>query len=110
MVEKLRIALAMQPLATALFANCPLLTASRPAICQSARLDRYRPETHRHAAFAFEDGFGFEHMLIMRLTPMYFVVRDGAFINTLGMNFRDFLSGELPALPVKADGYIGKTI
>jgi glutamate--cysteine ligase len=50
--------------------------------------------------FAFEEGFGFEQYVDYALdVPMYFVVRNGEFINTLGMNFRDFLNGELPALP-----------
>jgi glutamate--cysteine ligase len=50
--------------------------------------------------FAFEESFGFEQYVDYALdVPMYFVVRNGEFINTLGMNFRDFLNGELPALP-----------
>jgi glutamate--cysteine ligase len=50
--------------------------------------------------FAFEQGFGFEQYVDYALdVPMYFVVRDGAFINALGMSFRDFLRGELAALP-----------
>ena len=50
--------------------------------------------------FVFEDGFGFESWVQYALdVPMYFVYRDGQYINALGMSFRDFLKGELPALP-----------
>jgi glutamate--cysteine ligase len=50
--------------------------------------------------FVFEDGFGFERWVEYVLdVPMYFVYRDGTYINALGQSFRDFLKGELPALP-----------
>lgn len=50
--------------------------------------------------FVFEDGFGFEGWVEYALdVPMYFVYRDGVYINALGQSFRDFLKGELPALP-----------
>jgi glutamate--cysteine ligase len=102
MVEKLRIALALQPLATALFANSPFIDG-KPTGNMSERSLVWTdtdPKRTGMLPFAFEDGFGFEQYVDYALdVPMYFVVRDGAFINTLGMNFRDFLDGELPALP-----------
>ncbi len=102
MVEKLRIALALQPLATALFANSPFI-GGKPTGNMSERSLVWTdtdPKRTGMLPFAFEDGFGFEQYVDYALdVPMYFVVRDGAFINTLGMNFRDFLNGELPALP-----------
>ena len=102
MVEKLRIALALQPLATALFANSPFIDG-KPTGNMSERSLVWTdtdPKRTGMLPFAFEDGFGFEQYVDYALdVPMYFVVRDGAFINTLGMNFRDFLNGELPALP-----------
>ena len=50
--------------------------------------------------FVFEDGFGFERWVDYALdVPMYFVYRDGKYINALGQSFRDFLQGKLPALP-----------
>ena len=102
MVEKLRIALAMQPLATALFANSPFIDG-KPTGNMSERSLVWTdtdPKRTGMLPFAFEDGFGFEQYVDYALdVPMYFVVRDGSFINTLGMNFRDFLKGELPALP-----------
>ena len=50
--------------------------------------------------FAFDDGFGFQHYVDWVLdAPMYFVYRDGKYINALGQSFRDFMKGQLPALP-----------
>jgi glutamate--cysteine ligase len=50
--------------------------------------------------FVFEDGFGFEAWVDYALdVPMYFVHRDGVYIDALGQSFRDFLAGRLPALP-----------
>jgi glutamate--cysteine ligase len=102
MVEKLRIALALQPLATALFANSPFIDG-KPTGNMSERSLVWTdtdPKRTGMLPFAFEEGFGFERYVDYALdVPMYFVVRNGEFINTLGMNFRDFLNGELPALP-----------
>ena len=101
MVEKLRIALALQPLATALFANSPFING-KPSGHLSERSLVWTdtdPKRTGMLPFAFDEGFGFEQYVDYALdVPMYFVVRDGAFINTLGMNFRDFMKGELPAL------------
>jgi glutamate--cysteine ligase len=102
MVEKLRIALVLQPLATALFANSPFING-KPSGHLSERSLVWTdtdPKRTGMLPFAFDEGFGFEQYVDYALdVPMYFVVRDGAFINTLGMNFRDFMKGELPALP-----------
>jgi glutamate--cysteine ligase len=102
MVEKLRIALALQPLATALFANSPFIDG-KPTGNMSERSLVWTdtdPKRTGMLPFAFEESFGFEQYVDYALdVPMYFVVRNGEFINTLGMNFRDFLNGELPALP-----------
>ncbi len=102
MVQKLRVALALQPVATALFANSPFIDG-KPNGHKSWRsrvwrdLDADRTGT---LPFVFEDGFGFEAWVQYALdVPMYFVYRDGQYINALGQSFRDFLRGELPALP-----------
>jgi len=102
MVQKLRVALALQPVATALFANSPFFEG-RPNGHKSWRsriwrdLDASRTGT---LPFVFEDGFGFERYVDYALdVPMYFVYRDGRYIDALGMSFRDFLDGRLPALP-----------
>ena len=102
MVQKLRVALALQPVATALFANSPFFDGKlnghkswRSRIWRD--LDADRTGT---LPFVFEDGFGFERWVDYALdVPMYFVYRDGVYIDALGMSFRDFLKGELPALP-----------
>ncbi|WP_112873710.1 glutamate--cysteine ligase [Paracoccus endophyticus] len=102
MVQKLRVALALQPVATALFASSPFLDG-RPNGMKSWRshiwqnLDAARTGM---LPFVFKDGFGYEAWVDYVLdVPMYFVYRDGRYIDALGMSFRDFLKGRLPALP-----------
>ena len=102
MVKKLRVGLALQPVATALFASSPFLEGKlngmkswRAHIWQN--LDAARTGM---LPFAFEDGMGYQRYVDWVLdVPMYFVYRDGQYINALGQSFRDFLKGELPALP-----------
>ena len=102
MVQKMRVALALQPVATALFANSPFFEG-KPNGMKS-----YRSWVWRHLdeartgmmPFVFDEGFGFEAYVQHALdVPMYFVYRDGQYIDALGQSFRDFLKGELPALP-----------
>jgi glutamate--cysteine ligase len=102
MVQKLRVALALQPVATALFANSPFLEGK----VNGHKSWRSRVWRDLDAArtgmlpFVFEEGFGFESWVQYALdVPMYFVYRDGHYHNALGQSFRDFLKGELPALP-----------
>jgi glutamate--cysteine ligase len=102
MVQKLRVALALQPVATALFANSPFFDGKvnghkswRSRVWRDLDDDRTGM-----LPFVFEDGFCFERYAEYALdVPMYFVYRDGQYIDALGMSFRDFLKGELPALP-----------
>jgi glutamate--cysteine ligase len=102
MVQKLRVALALQPVATALFANSPFFEG-KPNGHKSWRSRIWRdldPARTGTLPFVFEDGFGFERWVDYALdVPMYFVYRDGKYIDALGQSFRDFLKGELPALP-----------
>ena len=102
MVKKLRVALALQPVATALFANSPFIEG-RPNGMKSYRSWVWRnldADRTGMLPFAFEDGFGFERWVDYALdVPMYFVYRDGKYVDALGQSFRDFLKGELPALP-----------
>ncbi|MEM6728864.1 MAG: glutamate--cysteine ligase [Pseudomonadota bacterium] len=102
MVKKMRVAIALQPVATALFSNSPFWEGA-PNGHKSWRsriwrdLDASRTGT---LPFVFEDGFGFERWVDYALdVPMYFVYRDGEYIDALGQSFRDFLDGKLPALP-----------
>lgn len=102
MVQKLRVALALQPVATALFANSPFFDGA-PNGHKSWRSRIWRDLDASRTGmlpWVFEEGMGFERWVEWVLdVPMYFVYRDGAYIDALGQSFRDFLKGELPALP-----------
>ncbi|MCU0828219.1 MAG: glutamate--cysteine ligase [Tabrizicola sp.] len=102
MVRKLRVALALQPVATALFASSPFFDG-KPNGHRSWRSRIWRGLDDSRTGmlpFAFEDGMGFQRYVDWVLdVPMYFVYRDGTYINALGQSFRDFLKGQLPALP-----------
>ena len=102
MVKKLRVALALQPVATALFASSPLFEG-QPNGHRSWRARIWRDLDASRTGmlpFVFEEGFGFQRYVDWVLdVPMYFVYRDGVYHNALGQSFRDFLRGELPALP-----------
>ncbi len=102
MAQKFRVGLALQPLATALFANSPF-TEGKPNGYLSYRSHIWSDtDPHRTGMlpFVFEDGFGYERWADYMLdVPMYFVFRDGQYIDAAGQSFRDFLDGKLPALP-----------
>ena len=102
MVKKFRVGLALQPVATALFANSPF-TEGRPNGFLSYRSRIWEdtdPDRTGMLPFVFEDGMGFERYTDYMLdVPMYFVYRNGNYIDASGQSFRDFLAGKLPALP-----------
>jgi glutamate--cysteine ligase len=102
MVAKFRTGLALQPLATARFANSPF-TERRPNGFRSFRSHIWSdtdPDRTGMLPFVFEDGFGYDRYLDYALdVPMYFVYRDGAYLDVAGRSFRDFLEGRLPELP-----------
>jgi glutamate--cysteine ligase len=102
MAQKFRVGLALQPLATALFANSPF-TEGKPNGYLSYRSHIWSdtdPARTGMLPFVFEDGFGYERYLDYALdVPMYFVYRDGRYIDAAGLSFRDFLDGRLSALP-----------
>jgi glutamate--cysteine ligase len=102
MVKKFRVGLALQPLATALFANSPFLEG-KPNGYLSYRSHIWSdtdPARTGMLPFVFEDGFGYERYADYMLNvPMYFVYRDGKYIDAAGLSFRDFLNGELSVLP-----------
>jgi len=102
MVQKMRVAIALQPVATALFANSPFFEG-KPNGMKSYRSwvwQHLDPARTGMVPFVFDEGFGFEAWVQYMLdVPMYFVYRDGQYIDALGQSFRDFLKGELPALP-----------
>jgi len=101
MVKKLRVSLALQPVATALFANSPF-REGRPSGFLSYRSHVWTDVDNARAGmlpFVFEDGFGFERYVDYALdVPMYFVYRDGRYIDVAGKNFCDFLGRRIPEL------------
>jgi glutamate--cysteine ligase len=102
MVDKFRAALALQPVATALFANSPFRDGQDTGF-QSFRSQVWTdtdPDRCGVPGFVFEDSMGFERYRDYALdVPMYFVYREGRYLDASGQNFRDFLAGRLPALP-----------
>ncbi len=102
MVKKLRASMALQPIATALFADSPF-TEGKPNGFMSYRSHIWTdtdPDRCGTLTWVFEDGMGFERWVDYMLdVPMYFVYRDGQYIDASGQSFRDFMNGKLPALP-----------
>ncbi len=102
MVRKFRVSLALQPVATALFADSPF-TEGKPNGFQSYRSHIWTDTDAARTGmldFVFEDGFGYERYVDYLLdVPMYFSYRKGQYIDASGQSFRDFLDGRLPALP-----------
>lgn len=98
MVRKFRVSLALQPVATALFANSPF-KEGKPNGFQSYRSHIWTdtdPDRTGDLPFVFEDGFGFERWVDYILdVPMYFVYRDGKYLDHAGKSFRDFMDGKL---------------
>ena len=102
MVHKMRVATALQPIATALFAASPF-TEGKPNGYQSTRMQVTQgadPARCGFLPFVFAPDFGFARYVEYALDlPMYFVVRDGKYIDASGQSFRAFMAGKLPALP-----------
>src|SRR5262250_503899 len=102
MVKKLRVSLALQPVATAMFANSPF-TEGKPNGFVSFRSEIWRdtdPDRSGMLPWAFEQGMGFERWVDYALdVPMYFVKRGDHYIDVAGQSFRALLVGKLPGLP-----------
>ena len=102
MVKKLRVSLALQPVATAMFANSPF-TEGKPNGFLSFRSEIWRdtdPDRCGMLPWAFEPGMGFERYVDYALAvPMYFVKRGERYIDVAGQSFRDLMQGRLPGLP-----------
>jgi glutamate--cysteine ligase len=102
MVKKMRVSLALQPVATALFANSPF-TEGKPNGFLSFRSEIWRdtdPDRSGMLPFAFEPGMGYERYTDYALdVPMYFVKRGDRYIDVAGRSFRDLMAGKLPELP-----------
>jgi len=102
MVKKFRVSLALQPIATALFANSPFMDGRTNGFLS------YRghiwtdtdPDRTGMLPWVFEDGMGYERYAEYALdVPMYFVYRDGKYLDASGLSFRDFMKGKLAILP-----------
>jgi glutamate--cysteine ligase len=102
MVKKLRVSLALQPVATAMFANSPF-TEGKPNGFLSFRSEIWRdtdPARSGMLPWAFEPGMGFDRYVDYALSvPMYFVKRGDRYIDVAGQSFRDLMEGRLPGLP-----------
>ena len=102
MARKMRVGMALQPLATALFAASPF-TEGKPNGFLSYRSQIWTdtdPDRTGILPFVFDRDFGFERYVDWALdAPMYFVYRDGRFIDAAGRSFREFMAGRLPELP-----------
>jgi len=102
MTRMFRIGLALQPVATALFANSPF-KQGKPSGFLSYRSHVWSdtdPDRCGMLGFVFEPGFGFERYVDYMLdVPMYFVYRNGRYIDVAGQSFRDFMNGRLPGFP-----------
>jgi glutamate--cysteine ligase len=102
MLRKLRASLVLQPMATALFANSPF-TNGRPNGFLSYRAHIWTDTDNDRSgipAVMFEDGFGFERYAewLVDQVPMYFVCREGRYIDVSGASFRAFMEGRLDNL------------
>src|SRR5579872_6374631 len=102
MAQKFRVSLALQPIATALFANSPF-KEGKPSGFLSTRANVWTdtdPDRTGMLQFVFDEGFGFEAYARYALdVPMYFVKRGARYIDVAGRSFRAFMAGELPELP-----------
>ena len=102
MVRKMRVGMALQPVATALFANSPFREGQATKY-QSLRSHVWTDVDNDRSGilpFVFDDDFGYERYVDYVLdTPMYFVYRDGGYVDASGQSFRDFMEGNLPARP-----------
>ena len=102
MVRKFRVSLMLQPIATALFSNSPFTNGDlngyksyRSRVWMDTDADRTGM-----LPFVFEDGFGFEQYIDYALNvPMYFVHRNGKYLDASGKSFRDFMNGTLDIVP-----------
>src|SRR6476620_7423475 len=99
MVKKLRVSLALQPVATALFANSPF-TEGQPNGFLSFRAEIWRRTDEDRTGmlpWAFAPGMGFERWVDYALdVPMYFIKHGDAYVDVAGRSFRDLLAGRVP--------------
>lgn len=99
MIKKFRVGLALQPIATALFANSPF-REGKPSGFLSYRSQVWTDVDNDRSGmlpWVFDDGMSFERYVDYALdVPMYFVYRGGKYIDVSGKSFRDFLARKIP--------------
>ncbi len=102
MVKKMRVSIALQPIATALFANSPFL-GGKPNGFLSMRSEIWRDTDNQRAGmtpFVFDEGFSYEQYVDWILgVPTYFVKRGDTYHDVAGQSFRDLMAGKLPGMP-----------
>jgi glutamate--cysteine ligase len=102
MVRKFRVSLALSPVVSAIFANSPFMHGHANGMASNRCAVWLDVDNNRAGIpkMVFEDGFSYERYVDYALdVPMYFVLRDGKYIDCAGQSFRDFMAGKLPALP-----------
>lgn len=102
MIMKMRVATALQPIATALFAASPFADG-KPTGYQSHRMTVWQDTDAArcgHLSFVFDNDFGFDRYIAYALAvPMIFVRREGRLVDAGEGSFRDFMAGCLPCVP-----------
>lgn len=94
MARKLRVAMGVSPFLTALFASSPFV-AGRPSGYLSSRAlvwEHTDPDRCGFIPGVFDPGFGYREYAEYALdVPMFFIHRDGHYLDTSGRSFRRFL-------------------
>ena len=102
MIKKFKVSLALQPIATALFANSPFLDGNLTGY-NSFRSHIWTdtdPDRTGMLPFVFDGEMSYEKYVDYALkVPMYFIYRDGNYLDVSGSSFEDFLNGDLDELP-----------
>lgn len=102
MIEKFRIGIALQPIATALFSASPFKEGKLSGY-NSWRGNVWTDVDNNRCGnlpFVFDDSFSFESYADWALdVPMYFAYRNGEYLDATGQSFRDFINGDLAAAP-----------
>jgi len=94
MINKFKLSFLLQPIATALFANSPFSDGSLNGY-KSIRSEYWKdtdPDRTGILSFVFDDSMSYERYVDYALdVPMYFINRDGKYIDLAGKSFRDFM-------------------
>ncbi|WOC15514.1 glutamate--cysteine ligase [Pseudochrobactrum sp. MP213Fo] len=110
MRHKMQVGMKLQSVATALFASSPF-TEGKPNGLQSWRSDIWRDTDNNRAGvlpFVFSERFGFADYVDWALdVPMYFIMRDGHYVDCTHITFRQFMHGAMKDHPTAGQPNIG---